>query len=539
MEEIKKTMNANEFVSKLNRNFGESGGGASLVSRVIKMQMQGGKLVNGYPSGLVTTASDHFRYCHTILMMGIEGCAVTNVSTISGETLTVFCYDSNGAYLSSTSSLSDFPSGTCYVKFMVNKGSDYTYLRQLEISVTGKPTLHKNSIQSLSTPLHFSFEVTYPAYVETNNEGSETTGSTLAENTITASSPEGGYIGVNNTTRHYDNGSIVLPPNYSMDGAPVPLSLYIHGTGGFKFSSGLHSSQVALQPFIADNGYAVGSCSGTTNERPDIDNCFFAPSFNSCLSDLVKYLIANYNVCEDGVYIYGKSSAGFNLHLLTQQQGFKVKAAASFAPTVSLFSEIRYYWDVEPASTKFIYGQLGITAQSGTWDAYAKQLVLDNFPKFRMIDPFFAGVDLTDDEAKTVIQYGFENPTRAYRNSTSYRFDFTKISASTEAGRLLNSAKLYSFTPTKIWVAADDGSVSYNLAKFYVDMAKKTGSPVYLRQMPSGTGGHGSVDGIGASSAVTTTYQPKYSDGKEYISGKGKNVIYMAYAEMIDWFNRF
>lgn len=525
---------ATQFVNTINsdiENAAQSGGGGSgssgsAISRTVKMQMQGGRLVDGYTE-FTTTDSLFKNSIHSILMMNIEGCTITSVGTESGETLTIFCYDGSGAYTESVNSILDIDSETCFVKFMLSKSSAYTYLRQLSVTVTGKPSFVKNSVPELVTKKQFSFEVTFPSKFD-------------------SLSGENGYIGTNHNARYYDNGYIKLPPNYSQDGSPVPLVVYVHGSNGFGFDGVMSSANLAygpLQNFIVNNGYAVCDCSGLTNadhhkEEPGYseysqtsanggaEDVFFAPSFISCINDLVKHITANYNIKDDGVYIYGKSSAGYTLHLLTQTQGLKIKAAASLSPAITTFANLQHYIANQYTPTCRAFRQLGLTEPTGTWGNASSgdmKLILDNIHTLRQIDPFFIGTDLTDDQVKTLVQtvYGTTGVSGKY---------YYKNSPSCMA--VLDTAVAHVAVPTKIWISSNDGPVSYDDALLYVEMAQRGGSQCYLRRMPDGTNGDTAHHMVDTDSNVPKVYyQPKYS-------GTAVNIP-VAYAELVDWFNRW
>lgn len=527
---------ATQFVNTINsdiENAAQSGGGGSgssgsAISRTVKLQMQGGRLVDGYTE-FTTTDSLFKNSIHSILMMNIEGCTITSVGTESGETLTIFCYDGSGAYTESVNSISDIDSETCFVKFMLSKSNAYTYLRQLSVTVTGKPSFVKNTVPQQVIDKRFSFEVTFPSKFEPLANNAED---------FSSSDLESGYIGVNNNTRYYDNGYIKLPPNYSPDGAPVPLVVYIHGSNGFGFDGVNNGKYGEYRNFIVNNGYALCDCSGLTNadhykgtpsySEADTsvvaEDVFFAPSFISCIKNLVDHITANYNVKEDGVYIFGKSSGGYTLHMLTQTHGLNIKAAASLAPAISTFANMRYYINYDYSSTCRAFRQLGVTeptqgdANWGNASSGNMKLILDNIHALRQIDPMFVGTDLTDAQVAELVQnvYG--------TGVSNYKYNFNNSSA---CMAVLNSAVTHVTVPTKIWIASDDSSVSYGESKLYVAMAQRGGSQCYLRRMATGTGGHNSVD----SNGIKVNYRPKYSDTLVNIP--------VAYAELVDWFNRW
>lgn len=533
------TQTGNEFISAINSGIaaaaqsGGSGGGGNTTERTVKLQMQGGMLDAGYTK-FSTSDSEFKNSIHSVMMMNIEGCTITAVTTESGESLTIFCYSANGAYTSNVSSIASIPSGTCFVKFMLTKSSAYTYLRQLSVTVVGKPTLVKNTVPTLVEKKTFSFEVSFP-YKFDSLSGSDNS-----------------YLGANNDTRYFDNGYIKLPPNYSQDGAAVPLVVYVHGSNGFGFDGVMSSANEAygpLQDFVVNNGYAVCDCSGLTNADhhkgetgyseysgdQGAEDVFFAPSFISCINDLVKHITANYNVKDDGVYIYGKSSAGYTLHMLTQTQGLRIKAAASLAPAITTLANLKHYITHQYTPTCRAFRQLGLTEPTGTWgsaDSGDMKLILDNIHTLRQIDPFFVGTDLTDDQVADLVEAVYGTDPNNVQNGKFYYEILTNTNSQyydADCTAILDAAVTHVSVPTKIWVASDDTAVSYSDALMYVEMAQRGGSQCYMRRMPSGKGGHHSVDTD--SNAPKVTYQPKYSATSVNIP--------VAYAELVDWFNQW
>jgi hypothetical protein len=89
------------------------------------------------------------------------------------------------------------------------------------------------------------------------------------------------------------------------------------------------------------------------------------------------------------------------------------------------------------------------------------------------------------------------------------------------------AAKVQPF-PYKIWHAVDDDAVPIGEVRMYKMMVDNGGGLCYLREFPSGCGGHHAVDDD--AKAPTTMY--KCSDGDEMN-------IPVAYAELVDWFNQW
>lgn len=496
MNTINITDNAQTLVNKLNANFNEAGSGSiSAVDHIISMQMQGGIMENGYIKENISTDSQFFNYCHTVLMLGIENCKVKNVAVDSNETLTIFYYGLDGTYIGSTTSVSSIPTTAYFVKFMVKNTTAYASLRTpLLVTVQGKPSLVKNKTPELVTSKYFSFETSMPAPTDIDTNV---------------------YVGTN--ARVYDNGFIKLPPNYTIDGAPVPLVVYVHGTSGYGFSDGASGTYAPYHEFIANNGYAICDCSGLTNIYKGA-NAFGAPSFVSSIVNMVKYLTNNYNIKDDGVYLFGKSSGGFIVHMLTETQSVKIKAAGSLAPALSPMVSMSHHARTYNSAANVEAQQIGITETiSSSFTDTDKALILDNIKKWKQIDAFFTNTDLTDEQIRTIVNNCY-NAGGQHRNITDIA-DNTAI---------LDNAKRWIYCPLKIWIAKDDYVVYHGNSKMYVDMAQRAGCQCYLRSMPSGTGAHHAVDRD--ENAIKVNYTTKYAGTVE---------IPVAFAELVDWFNRW
>lgn len=513
----------NEIVDAVNSGSGGSGGGGSIssIQRTVSMAMQGGRLVSGVTEGKVASASasNFFNNMHTVLMLGIEYCTVSSITLESGETLTISYYDGNGGFLGTTTEMLNVPSNACYVRFMLGKSSAYTGERVLQVTVLGKPMFQKSSAPSTNlTYRHFAFDT-----VKTHAAEPE---GTIEENAATYSSAQktrtGAYLG--DSARVYDCGWVMFPPNYTPDGEPVPLAVYCHGTSGYPSLNADASDRTADSlyvegvRFLCNNGYAVADCSGLTSaDNPNNSNCSLGmPSQKTSIVNMVKYLTANYNLCDDGIYIYGKSAGGFITHSLAYMQPIKIKAAGAMNPSICLLLSQKNHVTQKLACVKNTAMQIGTPEITFTeWGDAAKQYYIDNITRWRQIDAFFQGTDLTDEQVAQIV-------------SACYDADTIHMGNVATANQLTNEAKRFISCPTLIFSDPADTNVSHNTMLKYTQMAQRCGSPVFLRTLPAVSGRHHSTDT--AAEAIKTTYKTKYG---------GEVEITVAYAELVDWFNRW
>ena len=256
---------------------------------------------------------------------------IDSIDVDSSETVSLRCYNSNFEYISA-SDISSVPLYTEFIKIVLEKDSPYLDKRILNITLSlNHPfELVKNVKYRQSDANFFSYESFLPSVPYT-------------EDAINS------YNGQGNI-RVYDNGYICLPPNYDNKGKPVPLVLFIHGTNGYKWTDMKMGRYAEFIKFIAANGYAVADCCGLTNQyglNPNDDqsniNCKISPVSLSCVTNLYKHLMRNYNLCDDGCYIYGKSSGGLMTMWFALNKVLPIKAAGGLAPSVDMVgSDMRF-----------------------------------------------------------------------------------------------------------------------------------------------------------------------------------------------------
>lgn len=528
-ETLDKDDNAADFVGALNRNFGKISSVTPSAS-TISIPMQGGKMENGYITGRNLDRSNFLRYRHSVNMIRIVGSTITGVTTASGETLTVFCYSSNGAYLG-TGTVGNLQSGTEYVKLMLSKSSNYASVESVIMSYSGDaPTLHKNLIPDLSVQKDVSFETS-----------------------ISRTFPGQGFV--EGSGRFYDNGFIKLPSNYTMDGTPVPLVVFVHGTSGHPFSgTGDRYTKFydAVQAFIVRNGYALCDCSGTTsrftNSSSSSDyyngtlNAMCAPSFAAAVVNQVEFLMANYNLRQEGIYLYGKSSGGLMVHLplLVNKLHslFTINAIGSLAPAVSPINSMRKYGSsTSMAAMNVTAAQLGISANFtlNSWTATEQSWVLGaegdttTIAMWRKVDGFF-GCSLSDAEVKEIA-------TRRYASNKDLpeMCDVKKQGYDAVVAGLISGAFRATVAPTKLWIVENDEAVSSGMTTLLAGMAvREAGThPVFeyaLLKDSEYPGGH-HFDDIG-----TSAKQPAMAE----VTIGGETVTTTAvYAQLAAWFNHY
>lgn len=341
------------------------------------------------------------------------------------------------------------------------------------------------------------------------------------------------YRGLNG--RYYDNGYIITPPNYCRKGRPVPLIIFVHGTNGYWFNeTGIQSYGEYLR-FLSYNGYAVADCSGLSNlygmsySNNDKINSKISPISISCYISLYKFLIHNFNIDPNGVYILGKSSGGLLTSWFAQTDVLPVIAAAGLAPSLDLYGSDMRYGCSSTNQVKFWLSLFGYTNIDENIEASTTRYLLtqneltyirSQINKCQGFDPIAMNSDL---DYSQYIELANNTPDGNISGYTRPLY-----ADNDDMVALVNAAKKYHMKPFKIWHAVDDTNVLITTSEWFVQMAQRGGQMCYLRKFPAGCGGHHAVDN--ASNAPKVNYKTKFG---------GTVNIPVAYAEVSEWFDSF
>lgn len=426
----------------------------------------------------------------------------------SGEDFIIFCYDKECNYIGYIkNSLTNIPIKTEYIGIDIQRTDNYKEIRNIKISLISSREFELSKRFAPRNELvYFGFEV------RLNNNREEPDDINV-------------YNGVNE--RHFDNGYIYLPSNYTNDGEPVPLILFVHGTGQHPWAtkvppSGEYSMYDSLFKFLTYNGYAVASCCGVTDKNHKnygVKDFKCAPIGLDCYNSMYKFLIENYNISTDGCYVFGKSTGGQGAMQIAFNGSMKIKAVGQMTPSMSsLGSDLRY---CENPTLNFVMTNLGINdanftpaySQGYNFSEKEQQIIIDNIDRFIGYDPFSI-CNTVDYTALT---------------KALFKYKFREVDKE-DVWQIVNTGKIIQNFPLKIWDSEDDNATPFIYERFYQKMARNGGSICYLRKMPKNTGGRDNHFCVDSSSAITTNYNTKYN-------GTVKTTV--AFAELVDWFNHW
>lgn len=476
-----------------------------------ELRTQGGRhyFNNGYLCE-GSTASDFLSGFGTINLIKFNPKydELLNISEIEdGEDFIIFCYDKDCGYIGYVKNSLVVPINTEYIGIDIQRTENYKEIRNIKISLISSREFKLSKRAAPRNELvYFGFEV------RLNNNREEPDDINV-------------YNGVNE--RHFDNGYIYLPSNYTNDGEPVPLILFVHGTGQHPWAtkvppSGEYSMYDSLFKFLTYNGYAVASCCGVTEKNYKeygVKDFKCAPIGLDCYNSMYKFLIENYNLSTDGCYVFGKSTGGQGAMQIAFNGSMKIKAVGQMTPSISsLGSDLRY---CENPTLNFVMTNLGIKnanftpaySQGYNFSEEEQQIIIDNIEKFIGYDPFSI-CNTVDYTALT---------------KALFKYKFREVDKE-DVWQIVNAGKIIQNFPLKIWDSEDDNATPFIYERFYQKMARNGGSICYLRKMPKNTGGRDNHFCVDSSSAIKTNYSTKYNGAVETT---------VAFAELVDWFNRW
>jgi len=486
-------------------------------TKKIKVKMRHARIGSaGNESGAIVDTWMMYNYALSVKLIKIyNGSAIITIdSTIpSGLSVQLVCYDKNYDFLGFYN-IGEAPYSTYYVKLYVFKpGQSSTVTTPIEvpevdITVTyhgEEPILVYNMPQSDAVyPLTkwISYEMREPQ-MPINSDGITLGGS---QNLV------------------WNNGYVILPPNYTSEGSPVKLIIFVHGSDGYRFNESEIRNYGTLLNFLANNGYAVCDCSTMTNLHASVyDANYPSPLSYACYTELYRYLIDAYNIDDSGCYIFGKSAGGQNTIQMSLMRNLPIKAAGVIAGSVdSIINAKVYIGSTEWAAIILWLQSLGIDTSGITSSDYIKDnnplwtdIVENNFEKFIGFNPmWFASAN-------------FDKRTFA-ETVASISCSEANLSSNQTIQDIISDAERIQCAPIKLWHAEDDANVPISIARMFQKTVRNGGGICAMHTFPSGYGAHWMGD--------TAEEAPKVDFDTKYGGTINTTVVY---AELIQWFNQW
>ena len=331
----------------------------------------------------------------------------------------------------------------------------------------------------------------------------------------TPSSPEL----VDEITEYQDYGVLMLPESYSPVGKPTRLVIGCHGAGGGSTDHDSQTESYTVYKYLCANGYAVMDMNGLPSAWVDANidkfysdddrgflsaNNVGCPMAIECYIKGYQWVIDNYNICKDGVFVCGASMGGLSSTNLVLSGAIPVIAHALYAPVLDLYNQaFTHPWTrgLSKFAVAKIYGFNGDDeSNSYAWDA----------DKVRGYNPIVNGMQSYTDDGKRVSSEGV--------------FDFS--------GHTLNGMNVVEYKSypcaLKIWHCEDDSVVSISVSERQVDAIRNAGGVAWIRKIP--TGDH-SPDTAGNAIAAPS--------GNTILKGESVGTIYPLQEETLLFFSRF
>ena len=343
----------------------------------------------------------------------------------------------------------------------------------------------------------------------------------------------------------YTSGQLLLPPNYSIHGQPVPLIVILHGTSSMNtwteaIGTNSGTSTRPLLDYLTNEGFAVFDCYPFTSKYYKATAqlmCAPLSVFKDAYETGIEFVCSRFNVDVNSVCMYAMSLGGVMGHMFLHSKGvISPRAIAMLAPSTGYASQVFRTFFLEQSGRQLIVDYCGlgdeqdadtfISTNAGLDNATAVQFVenhLDDFAGYIVSAIGVAGATYQDHfdwmmtGETTLPQWMVDLSLPAIPSSLTHGVD-----------SLINHPGLTCYTPipVKFWQAFDDVNVPAHPNYTIYNWMKNGGTNVHWRTMPSGTGGHHAVDtdANALKSSGTTRLGISYTD------------IATAYVEMVDFF---
>lgn len=461
-------------------------------------------------------------------------------------TITYHCFAENGnAYLGATTNKDAMPVGTTHIRIgLGNFDSDqadiiirfnlYCKLKDKEYHI-----LKSGGNQYFSTfnPYYrtFSFEVVKPHLF---NEDVENTTDYYAD----------GEDDNGNLQRDWTQGVIIMPKDYSNIGKPSKVIINCHGTTSFNFDK-TSFDMTGAWGFLAKCGYCIIDCctdtfyTNRTFNSGDVARASNYPTGNAwvCYSELVKFVVDNFNVDPNAFYIAGKSAGGMNaISFANKFSNIKINAIGLMAPGIDVWMNMRVMY---ASGNNDFLAKIGCDNPQTTWGlgggggvgsaaTAQKTYVLQYKDLINLYNPFMTHVSENFDKDLWVNELLDKGMFQSRESG-----DTTPLDTNSELIAMVDESSIYMKSPLKIWHAIDDNAVPFTESKWFVQMCKNGGSYALIRQWPANQGKHYFDRFIEGDDGTGTTYTPPMVN---YVTKFGETIsANPVYCELIDWFNRW
>ena len=338
----------------------------------------------------------------------------------------------------------------------------------------------------------------------------------MLKDSVDSASVQDSYVGT-----YKDNGLLMLPPTYTPQGKPTRLVIAFHGAGGGASDHDSQTEQQTQYKYLVANGYAVMDMNGmpadwvetwwsdcpvpAVKEYCKVNNMGTSLAME-CYVKGYEWVIDNYNIARDGVFICGGSMGGMSSSNFVMMGSVPVIAQAIYAPALDTYNQAFLHpWTPvsNPILSKYCLGKLYGFSKDGN-DQY-----IYDADKVNGYNPIINGME-SYANGERVTSVGTYEFTTHYLN-----------------GVAVTEYKRYP-CPLKIWHCDNDPTVNIACSIRQVTAIKNAGGMAWLRRFPSG--------GHAPDTAGTIVSNPS---GNTILNGASVGTIYPLAEETLLFFNRF
>lgn len=305
------------------------------------------------------------------------------------------------------------------------------------------------------------------------------------------------------------SGRLMLPPNYTMTGAKVPLIVFAHGSNSMlNWGASMPVNYLDYFKYLCNEGFAVFDCYPWTTKANRVDSDTYSPIMIPlnlrAYIEGIKYTCRRFNVDINNVSLLCKSQGGNIGHWAYMQTEFPFRAVGLFAPTtdpVLQKTQAVFYNSAcrqsilnstaldgtEEEKSEFVSSGLLTNENVASFLAKNKGKIVSMMPFAKGIqgsvssdELFRGGLETLDTVPEWMREEGLPERQSAYDLIPNFaaNADYAKFAQ----------------CPVKFWCAFDDASTStygnYAIHRYLLN----GGSDSEFRVLPLGTGGHHAMD---------------------------------------------
>lgn len=313
---------------------------------------------------------------------------------------------------------------------------------------------------------------------------------------------------------YYSTGVLLLPPNYSHNGKPVPLIIFVHGSGNYSNLGEKVFGNYYMEYFAywQKEGFAVVDFYARTSKYGSVGGDVNGmPTNLASYEQGYKWLVEHYNIDKSGCYVGAKSMGGVGALMICYSKAIPVKAADLFAPALNPFyqqcgygigSRMDYVADLRLDNAEALLTNPSPSAPMEQ-DAF-NSLMIANKDKLVGYNAYLS---------KVVNKTWEELVPLKFKNSNAFN-DVVKLCD----------------VPFRIHIAEDDTTVAYQQSLNLIKAMKNSGSRAEIRTLPANTGAHHATDSDENAlkvSSITTKLGYTCTD------------VPLAYVEAVSWFRYY